>query len=69
MAASKLSEHPASGEKMSKGLGRNIGCRDKNSSWFKMDSPMVVRPTALLVYHEVRPRLRPHRRQAFSACS
>ena len=28
--ASKPSEHAPSGKKMSKGLGRNIGCRDKN---------------------------------------
>ena len=33
--ASKPSEHPPSGEEMSKGLGENIGCmhRDKTSSW------------------------------------
>ena len=29
--ASKPSEHPPSGEKMSEGLGGNIGCRDKTS--------------------------------------
>ena len=32
--ASKPSEHPSSGEKMSKVyLGGNIGCRDETSSW------------------------------------
>ena len=31
--ASKPSEHPASGEKLSSCLGGNIGCRDKNSTW------------------------------------
>ena len=30
--ASKPSEHPPSGGKMSKGLGGNIGCKDKTSS-------------------------------------
>ena len=38
--ASKPSEHPPSGEKMSKGLGGNIGCRDKTSSWYQTGSPM-----------------------------
>ena len=38
--ASKPSEHPPSGEKMSKGLGGNIGCRDKTSSWYQTDFPM-----------------------------
>ena len=32
---SKPAEHPPSGEKLSKGLGENIGCRDKNSLWYK----------------------------------
>ena len=32
--ASKPSEHLLSGGKMSKGLGGNIGCRDKTSSWY-----------------------------------
>ena len=32
--ASKPSEHPPSGESMSKGLGGNIGCRDETSSTF-----------------------------------
>ena len=38
--ASKPSEHPPSGEKMSKGLGGNIGSRDKTSSWYQTGSPM-----------------------------
>ena len=43
--ASKPSEHPPSGEKMSKGLGGNIGCRDKGFSlktslWYQTGSPM-----------------------------
>ena len=38
--ASEPSEHPAPGEKLSKGLGGNIGCRDKNSSWHEKGSPM-----------------------------
>ena len=38
--ASKPSEHPPSGEKMSKGLGGNVGCRDKTSSWYQTGSPM-----------------------------
>ena len=39
--ASKPSEHPPSGEKMSEGfLGGNIGCRDKTSSWYQTGSPM-----------------------------
>ena len=38
--AFKPSEHPPSGEKMSKGLGGNIGCRDKTSSWYQTGSPM-----------------------------
>ena len=29
----KPSEHPSSGGKLSKGLGGNIGCRDKNSTY------------------------------------
>ena len=34
--ASKPSEHPPSGGKMSKGLGGNIGCRDnKTSLWYQ----------------------------------
>ena len=33
--APKPSEHAPSGEKMSKGLGGNIGCRDKTSSWYQ----------------------------------
>ena len=33
--ASRSSEHPPSGEKMFKGLGGNIGCRDKTSSWYQ----------------------------------
>ena len=36
----KPSEHPPSGEKMSEGLGGNIGCRDKTSSWYQSGSPM-----------------------------
>ena len=41
MNASEPSEHPPSGKKMSKkGLGRNIGCRDKNSLWYQKGSPM-----------------------------
>ena len=40
MNASKPSEHPLSGDKMSKGLGGNIGCRDKTSSWYQTGSPM-----------------------------
>ena len=32
--ASKPSEHtPSQGGKVLKGLGRNIGCRDENTSW------------------------------------
>ena len=38
--ASKPSEHPPSEGKMSKGLGGNIGCRDKTSSWYQTGSPM-----------------------------
>ena len=38
--ASKPSEHPPSGENLSKGLGGNIGCGDKNSSWYQKGSPM-----------------------------
>ena len=38
--ASKPSEHPPSGGKMSKGLGVNIGCRDKTSSWYQTGSPI-----------------------------
>ena len=37
---SKPSEHPPSEEKMSKGLGGNIGCRDKTSSWYQTGFPM-----------------------------
>ena len=41
--ASNPSEHPPSGEKMSKGLGAgNIGCRDKTSSWYQTGSPMEI---------------------------
>ena len=38
-ASKKPSEHPPSGEQMSKGLGRNIGYRDKTSSWYQTGSP------------------------------
>ena len=38
--ASKPSEHPPSGEKMSEGSRGNIGCRDKTSSWYQTGSPM-----------------------------
>ena len=38
--ASKPSEHPPSGEKLSKYLRENIGCRDKNSLWYQKGSPM-----------------------------
>ena len=37
---SQPSEHPPSGAKMSKGLGGNIGCRDKAFSWYQTGSPM-----------------------------
>ena len=40
LSASKPLEHPPSGEKVSKGLGGNIGCRDKTSSLYQMGSPM-----------------------------
>ena len=40
--ASERSEHPPPGAKLSKGLGGNIGCRDKNSSWYQKGSLMVV---------------------------
>ena len=38
---SKPCEHPPSGEKLTKKLGGNIGCRDKNS-WYQKGSPNVV---------------------------
>ena len=38
--ASKPSEHPPSGENMTEGLGGNIVCRDKTSSWYQTGSPM-----------------------------
>ena len=38
--ASTPIEHPPSGDKMSKGLGGNIGCRDKTSSWYQTGSPI-----------------------------
>ena len=38
--ASKPSEHPPQVEEVSKGLGGNIGCRDKTSSWYQKGSPM-----------------------------
>ena len=38
--ASKPSEHPPSGGKMTEGLGGNIGCRDKTSSWYQTGFPM-----------------------------
>ena len=39
--ASKPYEHPPSGEKMfSEGLGGDIGCKDKTSSWYQTGSPM-----------------------------
>ena len=41
LSASKPFEHLPSGEKMSEGLGGNIGCsRDKTSSWYQTGSPM-----------------------------
>ena len=40
MNASKPSEHPPSGGKMSEGLGGDIGCIDKTSSWYQTGSPM-----------------------------
>ena len=36
--ASKLSEHPPAGGKLSKILGGNVG--DKSSSWYEKGSPM-----------------------------
>ena len=40
--ASKTSEHPPSGEKLSRDLGGNIigCCRDKNSTWYQKGSQM-----------------------------
>ena len=38
--ASKPSEHPPQVEECLKGLGGNIGCRDKTSSWYQKGSPM-----------------------------
>ena len=39
----KSSEHPhPPWGGMSKDLGGNVGCRDKNSSWYQMASPMLV---------------------------
>ena len=38
--ASKPSQHPSSGGKVSKGLAGNIGSRDKISSWYQTGSPM-----------------------------
>ena len=38
--ASKPSEHPLSGERLSKDLGENFKCRDENYSWYQKGSPM-----------------------------
>ena len=40
--AFKPSEHPPSGEKMSKGLGGNIDCKYKITSWHLNGSPNVT---------------------------
>ena len=40
MDASEPSEHPPPRETLSYNLGGNIGCRDKNSSWYKKGPPM-----------------------------
>ena len=37
--ASKPSEHPPQVEECLKGLGGNIGSRDKTSSWYQKGSP------------------------------
>ena len=37
-----LNASKPSGEKLSKYLGGNIGCRDKNPSWYQKGSPMMV---------------------------